>query len=154
MNDFTIENLDHLPLEIANVISKGHIQDEAKAGIVCDYKQFSLVLKNSHQEILGALVAYTAFAEIYIDDIWVKPEYRGLGLGRQLLQTLEQLYSGQGYNNMNLVTSTFQAAEFYKKCGFEKEFVRVNTHNPKLTKFFFVKYFNDTLQSKGILSDV
>ena len=29
----------------------------------------------------------------------------------------------------------------YKKCGFEVEFIRENKENPKLTKYFLVKYF-------------
>lgn len=29
----------------------------------------------------------------------------------------------------------------YEKCGFELEFVRKNKSNPKLTKYFFIKYF-------------
>lgn len=33
--------------------------------------------------------------------------------------------------------------EFYKKCGYEVEFVRKNKEEPKLTKYFLVKYFND-----------
>lgn len=31
--------------------------------------------------------------------------------------------------------------EFYKKCGFEVEFIRENKENPNLTKYFLVKYF-------------
>ena len=31
--------------------------------------------------------------------------------------------------------------EFYKKCGFDVEFIRENNDNPKLNKYFFVKYF-------------
>ena len=50
-----------------------------------------------------------------------------------------------------MVTSAFQAPGFYEKCGFQAEFVRVNKKNPKLTKTFFVKFFNDEVQTQGIL---
>ena len=30
---------------------------------------------------------------------------------------------------------------FIEKCGFELEFVRKNKTNPKLDKYFYVKYF-------------
>ena len=45
--------------------------------------------------------------------------------------------------NINLTTYDFQAPDFYKKCGYEVEFVRKNKEEPKLTKYFLVKYFND-----------
>jgi len=34
-----------------------------------------------------------------------------------------------------------QAPEFYKKCGFNVEFIRKNKDNPKLDKYYLVKYF-------------
>ena len=45
------------------------------------------------------------------------------------------------FNNINLVTNSFQAPGFYEKCGFKLEFIRKNEKNPKLTKYFYVKYF-------------
>lgn len=77
--------------------------------------------------------------------------HRGKGYGRKLLQALEEHFKGKGFNNMNLVNSAFKAPEFYKKCGFAAEFVRKNSKNPVLTKTFFVKYFEDEMQTHGIL---
>jgi hypothetical protein len=68
-----------------------------------------------------------------------------------LLQQLENNFKGQSFNNINLVISAFQAPEFYKKCGFTVEFVRINKKNPKLTKTFFVKYFEDEIQTQGVV---
>ena len=48
------------------------MRDEAENGIVCNYKKFALVVKGE-DAIVGALQAYTAFSEIYVDDIWVSP---------------------------------------------------------------------------------
>ena len=152
MSDYKIECVENLPSSIDEKVHQGHISDEAAHGIICNYKRFSLVLKNDGDEAIGVLTAYTAFAEVYVDDIWVDPNYRNLGLGRKLLNELENRFKNKGYNNINLVTSQFQAPEFYKKCGFEAEFVRTNKHNPKLTKTFFIKYFNDEVQSQGILN--
>jgi len=101
--------------------------------------------------VSGVLSAYTAYSEIYVDDLWVAEEARGQGYGKALLEALEAQFTGEGYNNVNLVTSAFQAVEFYKACGFEVEFVRENRVNPRLTKTFFIKYFREAGQHRGIL---
>jgi GNAT superfamily N-acetyltransferase len=88
----------------------------------------------------GALQAYTAYAEIYVEDLWVAEARRRRGYGRLLLERLEHECAGTGYHNINLVTNAFQAPDFYVKCGYHVEFVRINAHNPRLTKTFFVKY--------------
>lgn len=151
MTDFNIEFLDTIPDDIDKRIHQGHIADEGSHGVICNYKRFYLIVKNKSTNVVGALTAYTAYSEIYVDDIWVDPTHRKAGLGRKLLEALESHFKGKGYNNINLVTSQFQAPDFYKKCGFEIEFVRQNKFNPQLTKFFFIKYFDDETQNQGIL---
>ncbi|KTD24974.1 acyl-CoA N-acyltransferase [Legionella lansingensis] len=132
-------------------MTKDLIAYETRHGIDVNYRRFSVVISNEKDEIFGVLNAYTAFAEIYVDDIWVDSSYRGKGYGRQLLSALENHFKGQGFNNINLVTSAFQAPEFYKKCGFKAEFTRENKKNPKLSKTFFVKFFNEDSETQGIL---
>lgn len=147
-----IETFDSLPQSLAAMVEQGHIQDEASQGIVCNYKPLTIAMKEADTgKFIAALTAYTAFAEVYVDDIWVHPDNRKLGLGRKLLQALEDTFAGKGYDNINLVTSQFQAPNFYKSCGFELEFVRKNKVNPKLTKYFFIKYFNESKQTQGVL---
>ena len=104
-------------------------------------------------EGIAVLNAYTAFGEIHVDDLWVDSAHRGKGYGTKLIKKLESHFSGKGFNNINLVTGESYAPEFYKKCGFTLEFVRKNIKNPKLTKFFFVKYFEDEIQTQGILQE-
>lgn len=146
-----IQIVDTLPKEIEEKMRNDLIAYEASHGIDVNYKPFSLVMKNDADEIIGVLNAYTAFAEIYIDDIWVDSGSRRKGYGKLLISHLENTFRGKGFNNINLVTSAFQAPEFYKKCGFIPEFTRINKLNPKLNKTFFVKYFDDQTQHQGLL---
>ncbi len=85
--------------------------------------------------------AYVAYKEVYVEDLIVFDLYRKRGYGKRLLMELEVLLKNKGYNNINLVTNEFQAVEFYQKCGFQLEFTRKNKNNPKLNKYFFVKFF-------------
>ena len=150
MDDGIIEFVDKLSPDVDEKMRKDLVKYESSHGIDVNYKRFSIVARDENGSAIGALNAYTAFAEVYVDDIWVDHAFRGQGYGRKLLQALENHFKGKGFNNINLVTSAFQAPEFYKKCGFTLEFVRKNAKNPKLTKSFFVKYFEDETQTQGL----
>ncbi|ADG25502.1 TPA: GNAT family N-acetyltransferase [Legionella pneumophila] len=145
----TIDFVDSIPESLEKRMTEDLIAYERTHGIDVNYKRFSIVL-SAEGIPCGVINAFTAFAEIYIDDIWVDKTYRGKGYGRKLLQTLEDHFKGQGFNNINLCTSAFQAPEFYKKCGYTAEFTRINQANPKLSKTFFVKFFDEENQTQGI----
>lgn len=147
----TIKITFELPSDVEQKMTNGFIEYEKSHGIDVNYKRFSLLLYDSEDYLLGVLNAYTAFAEIYIDDLWIDGVHRKKGYGKKLVDELEKLFQGKGFNNINLVTSQFQAPDFYRKCGFQEEFVRINHKNPKLTKYFFVKYFKDEVQTQGLI---
>lgn len=152
MSSCTVEFVDKLSEDVEENMTKDLIAYESSCGVDVNYKTFSILLKNSENLVIGVLNAYTAFAEVYIEDLWVSTSFRGKGYGRQLIQALEKRFQGKGFNNINLVTLSFSAPEFYKKCGFIQEFVRENIKNPKLTKIFFVKYFQDEVQMQDVLN--
>src|SRR5260221_9430227 len=141
MNNVTTQIIDNLSQDIEEKMRKDLVAYESSHGIDVNYKRFALVLKEETGNVIGVLHAFTAFAEVYIDDMWVDQHHRGKGYGRKLLSALEERFKGKGFNNINLVTSAFSAPDFYRKCGFTAEFVRINKKNPQLTKTFFVKYF-------------
>lgn len=151
MSNCKTEFVDVLPDDIEAKMRKDLIEYESSHGIDVNYRRFSIILKDETNDAIGVINAFTAFSEIYVDDMWVDKSHRGKGYGRKLLQALENYFKGKGFNNINLVTSAFQAPEFYRKCGFTAEFVRKNVKNPKLTKTFFIKYFDDEEQKQGIL---
>jgi ribosomal protein S18 acetylase RimI-like enzyme len=151
MKNYKIDFIDELTEDMERRMTKGFVEYETSHGIDVNYKKFAVVLTNEDNIAFAILNAFTAFSEVYIEDLWVDKAYRGQGYGRKLLEELENRFKGKGFNNINLVTSAFNSPEFYKKCGFEVEFVRKNPKNPKLTKTFFVKYFEDDVQNQGVL---
>ena len=146
-----IKVLDNLPEAIEDKMSRELVKYETSHGINVNYKKFSLVLYDD-EVVLGVINAYTAFAEIYVDDMWVDSSHRGKGYGQKLLEELENMFEGKGFNNINLCTSQFQAPDFYKKCGFQLEFIRHNERNPMFSKFFFSKMFKNENQIQGLVS--
>jgi ribosomal protein S18 acetylase RimI-like enzyme len=146
-----IETVYNIPQEIENRMRKDWEKYDTANGIDLNYKRFLLIMKNDADEVIGLLTAYTVFAEIYVDEMWVDSCHRKKGYGRKMLKELEQRFEGKGFWNINLCTSEYQAPEFYKKCGFKLEFIRKNRQHPKLTKYFYVKYFQNETQTQGIL---
>jgi ribosomal protein S18 acetylase RimI-like enzyme len=146
-----IKITDGIPQEIEDRIPNDWKEYDEANGIDSNYRRFSLIIGDDNGNNFGYLTAYTIFAEIYINEMWIDSKYRKKGLGRLLLSELEKHFEEKGFWNINLCTSEYQAPEFYKKCGFELEFVRKNHQHPKLTKYFFVKYFKNETQTQGIL---
>ena len=126
--------------EIENYIEEEQQKYEAKNGIVCNYTPFCFIAKEDN-EIVGAISGATFFSEVYIDELVVNEEHRGKDIGTKLINEVEEYFKDSGFNNMNTCTNEFQAPKFYEKCGFELEFVRKNKDNPKLNKYFYIKYF-------------
>lgn len=141
MDNPNIVFLDHLPKEIEKKMESGLHEYEMNHGIDVNFQPFAFVLYDEKNDVIGVLDAFTSYSCIHIRDLWVDKAHRGQGFGQKLIVELENHFKGKGLNNINTVSCAFQAPGFYKKCGFEVEFVRKNTENPKLTMTFFVKYF-------------
>ena len=124
---------------IETFIETEQVKYEAKHGIESNYTPFYFVAKID-DTIVGAISGATFFAEIYIDELVVTEVHRRKGIGRQLIETVLEYYKDCGFNNINCCTNEFQAPGFYETCGFELEFVRRNKANPKLSKYFYIKY--------------
>lgn len=138
----TTEFVETLPSDLTKKMEDGLLEYETKHGIDVNFKRFSLVLREE-QEVIGILNAFHSYSCIHIEDLWVKDTYRGQGYGKKLIETLENHFKGNGFDNLNTVSCAFQAPGFYKKCGFQEEFVRVNDRDPNLTMTFFVKFFEN-----------
>jgi len=117
-------------------------EHEKNFDILCNFKKFGFTIKNQNKELLAGVTGYTAFSEVHIDDICVKKDCRNKKYGTLLLKKVEEYFQKKGFDNINLFTNEFQAPEFYKKCGFELEFVRKHQKNTKFNKYYFVKKLN------------
>ncbi len=125
--------------KVDNFIEAEQEKYERENGFLCNYSPFCFAATLG-DEITGAVSGATFFSEIYIDELVVKEAYRGKGIGRALINTVEKFYEDRGFNNINCCTNGFQASGFYEKCGFELEFIRENKSDPKLNKYFYIKY--------------
>lgn len=111
-----------------------------KNGVTCNYVPFAFVAKEN-DKIVGIITGNSYYKEVHIGDLIILEEYRNQHIGSKLMEAVESYYKDKGFENMNLTTYGFQAPEFYKKCGFEVEFVRESKKMPKLNKYFLIKCF-------------
>jgi len=137
MENYSIEVVDKLSEDTQQQIEREHLEYEKEHDVNTNCKTFAIIIKNKSDNIIGALSAYTFCAEAYVDDLWVSKKHRSKGLGRKLLMELKNRFKDKGFNNINLVTSEFQAPEFYKKFGFVEELLR--TGHSHGTSFHYMK---------------
>ena len=135
-----IEYKENLDEEFYKIIDTEFNKFATKNGVTCNYQPFNFIAKEN-DKVVGIITGHSYYNEVHIGDLIIFEEYRNKHIGTKLVDTVEEHYKNKGFENINLTTYNFQAPEFYKKCGFEVEFIRENKENPKLTKYFLVKYF-------------
>ena len=135
-----IEFKEKLDEEFYNIIDSEFNKFATENGINCNYNSFAFVAKEDNQ-IVGIITGHSYYKEVHISDLIVYKKFRNKHIGSKLVETVEEYHKNKGFENINLTTYNFQAPEFYKKCGFQVEFIRENKENPKLSKYFLVKYF-------------
>ena len=125
--------------ELYKMIDEEFNKFAEKNKVKCNYKPFTFIAKEDNK-IIGIITGHSYYKEVHIADLIVLEEYRGKKIGSQLVKVVEEYYKVKEYHNINLTTYEFQAPKFYEKCGFEIEFIRKDRENPKLSKYFLVKY--------------
>lgn len=81
-------------------------------------KSLCFVLQGPGEEIVGGVIGATYWDWLYVNLMWMKEELRGRGYGRRLLALAEDEARRRGARHAYLDTFSFQAPEFYRKCGY------------------------------------
>lgn len=134
-----IEFKENLEEQDYIMIDKEFNKYAEKHDVTCNYTPFNFMAKDG-DKVIGMITGHSYYEEIHIGDLIVLEEYRKNHIGSELVKKVEDHFKDKGFGNINLTTYGFQALEFYKKCGYEVEHIRENKNNPKLTKYFLVKY--------------
>ena len=133
-----IKRIDEVNDRIGEFINKEFSDYARQNEVTLNYDEFNFVAEDDDGTILGVITGRTTYNEVHIVDLIVNHECRRGGVGSRLVAAVEEAYKGKGYSKITLTTFGFQAPGFYKKQGYELEFVREDK-DPKLSKYFFAK---------------
>ncbi|HCW3284693.1 TPA: GNAT family N-acetyltransferase [Listeria monocytogenes] len=95
---------------------------------------------NESGEIVGGVTAKISYGELHVSLLSVDQNTQSSGVGSELMTQIERYGRANNCHHISLTTFSYQAPEFYKKCGFT-ELGRVKDFPIKgEEKFFFIKY--------------
>ena len=132
-----IKRFDEVDDRLGEFINKEFSAYGEQNGVVLNYDEFCFAAEEDGN-ILGVITGRAYYNEVHIGDLIVASSVRKGGIGSKLVRAVEDNYRGKGYDKITLTTFGFQAPEFYKKLGYEIEFVREDKE-PKLSKYFLAK---------------
>ncbi|MDO4967119.1 MAG: GNAT family N-acetyltransferase [Lachnospiraceae bacterium] len=132
-----IKKIDETNEKVGDFINKEFTDYAIKCCVELNFEEYCFVAEEN-EEIIGAITGRAYYNEVHIGDLIIDEKYRRLKVGSKLVKAVEEAYAGKGYNKITLTTFGFQAPEFYKKLGYELEFVREDK-DPKLCKYFYIK---------------
>ena len=133
-----IKRIDEIDSRTGDFIHEEFVRYGEENGVVLNYDDFCFVAEDDDGKIMGVITGRAYYNEVHIGDLIVGREYRKGGIGRRLVETVEDAFKGKGYVKITLTTFGFQAPGFYKKLGYEVEFVR-DDNDPNLRKNFLAK---------------
>lgn len=87
-----------------------------------DFKDYNFHVEENG-EIIGGIVAWSVSDTLEVEYLRIADAHRKEGLGTRLLQHVEDLARKDGLKRVRLYTLSFQAPEFYKRLGYQVEFV-------------------------------
>ena len=81
-------------------------------------------------KIVGEAITTANWGKLEVELMYVEPEHRGQGIGRQLMSTVENFARASKLKAIRLNTPTWQGVGFYETCGYT-EMGRVPLYNDK-----------------------
>jgi GNAT superfamily N-acetyltransferase len=108
-----------------------------------DGQSFAFFIRNDQQQVLAGLSGWTWAEACEVQSLWVHPDWRRKGYGRELLAAAEQEAQAHACKVILITSYSFQAPAFYQKCGYELAW-QLNDFPPGHAHCILVKRFRDT----------
>lgn len=102
-------------------------------------ESYSILLKNQSKEIIAGIITRMYLKSMYVEVFWIDEQYRKKGIGTELLSKVENRAKEVGCTFICLDTFSFQAIEFYKKCGYSI-FGLLEDYPDNIKRYYLKKY--------------
>ncbi len=101
-----------------------------------DMEEITLIAREGGR-FLGAVHSKIFWGALHIKYLYISPDSRGKGIGKELMKQVLEKGIQQGCRFAFVETMNFQAVDFYRSFGFEEELVR--TGFDKGASFHYLK---------------
>ena len=106
-----------------DALTDGINQAVKELGIEATAYPFGFFMRDDAGSLIAGCNGSVIFGSIYTDQLWVHPDYRGQGYGRQLMEKVHQLGQEKGCDFATVTTTSFQGSRsFYEHLGYVCEF--------------------------------
>lgn len=133
-----IEITEQAQQETRDLISSGLQAFNARHLGDYSWTACDVYVRDGHGRVLGGLIGDIALGWLAIHGLWVAEEFRGAGIGTEILKAAEAAAVEKGCRAAILDTLSFQAPAFYEKRGYERIGV-VDDYRGGVQKIFMQK---------------
>lgn len=126
-----LQNIFSLIKELADYEKLSHLlstsEDELKGHLFGKDRFVEVLIAEFENKIVGQALFFKNFSTflgkpgIYLEDLYVKPEYRGKGIGKSLLEKIFSIAKERNYGRVEWAVLDWNAPaiKFYKNIGAE-----------------------------------
>ncbi|MCA3629296.1 MAG: GNAT family N-acetyltransferase [Methylobacterium sp.] len=101
------------------------------------YKSFAVTLRDNG-EIVGGVTGECWTTVLFIQLLWIDERFRGGDFGTRLMAAIEEQARRFGARRAYVDTMSFQAPDFYRKCGYH-EFGAIADYPDGVSRHWFTK---------------
>jgi ribosomal protein S18 acetylase RimI-like enzyme len=115
---YSIDTHDSLPAQEAQTIDEGLGEANDLAAPLHEVQPLSCFAKDEQGQVIGGAIGRRWGTCCELQQLWVKPAHRRLGLGAKLVRAFETRATEHGCTHFYLETFNFQAPGFYASLGY------------------------------------
>ena len=103
------------------------------------YEPYNILLRNQNNKITAGIITRIYLKAMFVEVFWIDEQYRRKGIGTELLNKVESHAKEIGCTFIHLDTFSFQAIDFYKKCGYSI-FGVLEDYPDNIKRYYLKKY--------------